>query len=84
MKTMIFILILLANVLYGQTRQDSVKLKTGARATRATFSEKIKGKVVKYKTVYLNQSDNRLFVIAYNERKRKYERKPLPVNIEID
>jgi len=84
MKSMILILILLANALYGQSKQDSIKLKSGARPTKATFSEKIKGKVVKYKTVYLNHSDNRLFVIAYNERKKKYERKLLPKNIEID
>ena len=84
MKTMILILVLITNILHGQSKQDSVQLKSGSRATKATFSEKIDGKVVRYKTVYLSQSDNRLFVIAYNERKRKYEKKLLPKNIEID
>jgi hypothetical protein len=81
---MIFILILFAGAVNAQTKQDSVKLKSGALITKATFSEKIDGKVVRYKTVYLNQSDKTLFVIAYNTKKRKYERKVLPKNIEID
>ena len=84
MKSVIFILLLFASALNAQSKQDSVQLKSGSIITKATYSEKIDGKVVKYKTVYLRQSDNRLFVIAYNDKKRKYERKPLPKNIHID
>ena len=84
MKSMILILILLANAMYGQTKQDSVKLKTGSRATKATFPEKKKGKVDKYNTVYLKSRDMTMFVIAYDQKKKRYVRKPLPKNIEID
>ncbi len=83
-KTMILILVLITNVLHGQSKQDSVKHKIGAIITKATFSEKVGGEIIKYKTVYLRQSDSRLFVIAYNDKKRKYEKKLLPKNIEID
>lgn len=84
MKIVTLILVLITNALHGQSKQDSVQLKSGSIATKATYSEKIGGKVVKYKTVYLNQSDNRLFVIAYNKKKKKYEKRMLPANIEID
>jgi len=68
----------------SQTKQDSIRLKTGSTITKAKFSEKVKGKVIKYNTVYLDNSTKTLFVIAYNQRKSRYERKYLPKNIEID
>lgn len=81
MKTIIFILIMLTNCLHAQTKQDSIKLKSGARITKATYTDEDR---VHYKTVYLSQSNRKLFVIAYNKKKKRFEKKPLPKNIEID
>jgi hypothetical protein len=78
------VFILTLGIAVAQTKQDSVELKTGATITKAKFSEKVNGAVIKYKTVYLDNSTKTLFVIAYNKKKNRYERKYLPKNIEID
>lgn len=84
MKTIIFIILLFFPRFNLSAQQDSVKLKSGATITKATYSEKVKGKIVKYKTVYLSRSTQRLFVIAYDRNKQKYYKKELPKNIKID
>lgn len=84
MKTIIFIALLFFLTFNLSAQQDSIKLKSGATITKATFSEKVKGKIVKYKTVYIDRSTQRLFVIAYNSGKQRYYRKVLPKNINID
>jgi hypothetical protein len=82
--SIIGIFILTLGFVQAQTKQDSVKLKSGATITKAKYSEKISGVIIRYNTVYMDNSTKALFVISYNRKKNKYERKPLPKNIEID
>lgn len=85
MKNLILIFTLFTTLgVSAQSKQDSVKLKSNAELTKATFSEKVKGNIVKYKTVYLDRSTKRLFVIAINEKTGRYYKKVLPKNIDID
>lgn len=80
---MIFILILIASSLNAQSNQDSIKLKHGSKTVKAVYIEKINGKLISYKTMYLDQNTNRLFVISKNKRKKRFERRLLPKKIEI-